>query len=237
MTIILIKKQWIILILLCVTLLIALFFIMGINKLAITTSLPSTAQVIVIDPGHGGIDPGAVGVSGSLEKDINLSIAKYLREYLEKSGSVVIMTREEDIGLYSQSGTIRNKKNEDLRNRKNIIKNSKADIFISIHLNSFKQSRYYGAQTFYPANNPMGKELAKIIQEELINVLDNNNTRVPLSNDSIYIIKGLEIPTVLVECGFLSNPDEEKKLMETDYQKKIAWAMYIAIQRYFLEMH
>ncbi|KAB3528896.1 N-acetylmuramoyl-L-alanine amidase CwlD [Alkaliphilus serpentinus] len=212
---------------------ILLFF--AFHRRAIETSLPSTTRVVVIDPGHGGIDPGAVGGNGILEKNINLSIALYLREYLEKRGSVVIMTRDEDIGLYSQSGTIRNKKNEDLRNRKTIVKNSKGDLFVSIHLNSFGQSRYYGAQTFYPADNPPGKELAKIMQEELVNTLDKNNQRVPLSNSSIYLIKGLEIPTVLVECGFLSNPNEKLKLNNSEYQKKVAWAIYIAIQRYFLE--
>ncbi|KAB3535509.1 N-acetylmuramoyl-L-alanine amidase CwlD [Alkaliphilus pronyensis] len=197
--------------------------------------LPSTTKTIVIDPGHGGIDPGAVGRSGVVEKDINLAIAKYLREYLEQSGSYVIMTRETDTGLYSQSGSIRNKKNEDLRNRKDIVRNSKGDIFIIIHLNSFPQRQYYGAQSFYASDNPQGKMLAKIIQEEFKNILDENNKRVALPKDNIYLLRGLEIPTVLLECGFLSNSTEEKKLADKNYQKKIAWSIYVGIQRYFAE--
>lgn len=200
---------------------------------SITTLMPSLTKVIVIDPGHGGIDPGAVSKNGVMEKNINLAIAHHLREYLQQSGAVVIMTRTEDVGLYSDGGTIRQKKNEDLRKRKEIVKNSKADIFITIHLNSFQQTQYYGAQTFYPKDNPAGKPLAIKIQEAFIDALDKNNKRVALAKNDVYLIKGLDIPTVLVECGFLSNPQEEKLLQKSDYQKKVAWAIYIGIQNYF----
>jgi len=197
-----------------------------------TTSLPTTAKVIVIDPGHGGFDPGKLGNTGKHEKDINLAISLYLREYLEASGSIVIMTREEDVDLYIDDGSNRKKKNVDLTNRKNIAKESEPHVFLSIHVNSFSESKYYGAQTFYPKNNEEGKQLANIIQEELIRVLHNDNNRVPLENDSIYIIKGLDIPTVLIECGFLSNPQEEQNLNNPQYQQKIAWSIYVGIQRY-----
>jgi len=197
-----------------------------------TTSLPTTAKVIVIDPGHGGFDPGKVGNTGKHEKDINLAISLYLREYLEASGSIVIMTREEDVDLYIDDGSNRKKKNVDLTNRKNIAKESQPHVFLSIHVNSFSESKYYGAQTFYPKNNEEGKKLANVIQEELIRVLHNDNNRVPLENDSIYIIKGLDIPTVLIECGFLSNPQEEQNLNNPQYQQKIAWSIYVGIQRY-----
>jgi len=215
--------------LISITVLIAAF---NYYKYIETTSLPTTAKVIVIDPGHGGFDPGKLGNTGKHEKDINLAISLYLREYLEASGSIVIMTREEDVDLYIDDGSTRKKKNVDLTNRKNIAKESEPDVFLSIHVNSFSESKYYGAQTFYPKNNEEGKQLANIIQEELIRVLDNDNNRVPLENDSIYIIKGLDIPTVLIECGFLSNPQEEQNLNNPQYQQKIAWSIYVGIQRY-----
>ena len=200
---------------------------------AVATFMPSITKVIVLDAGHGGVDPGTVSKSGIKEKDINLTIAKYLRDYLEQSGAVVIMTRTKDIGLYSSDGSLRKKKNEDLKARKEIVKNSRGDIFITIHLNSFPDSKYYGAQTFYPPDNSGGKNLAERIQEELINALNRDNKRVALSKDGIYLIRGLDIPTALVECGFLSNPNEEKLLIKSDYQKKIAWAIYMGIQNYF----
>ncbi len=202
-----------------------------------TAVIPSTTRTVVIDPGHGGIDPGAVGKNSTLEKDINLEISLYLREYLEQSGAVVILTREKDVGLYDEEGSIRNKKNQDLKRRKDIVKDSNGSLFITIHLNSFTQSQYYGAQAFYPKDNIGGKELAKVIQEELINVLDQQNKRVPLPKDNIYLIKNINIPTVLVECGFLSNPQELTKLKNKEYQKKIAWALYVGIQRYFNESY
>ncbi|SDL21438.1 N-acetylmuramoyl-L-alanine amidase CwlD [Natronincola ferrireducens] len=236
MKIIVIKKKWIIL---TVTISIIVGGCLGIwqyyNSRVAATFLPSLTKVIVLDPGHGGVDPGAVSKNGVVEKDINLAIALHLKGFLEQSGAIVIMTRTEDKGLYSSGGSIRQKKNEDLRNRKEIVENSNADIFITIHLNAFSQTQYYGAQTFYPKGNAEGKKLAVKVQEELINTLDKNNKRVALEKEGIYIIKGLDIPTVLVECGFLSNPQEEKLLQKASYQKKIAWAIYIGIQRYFSE--
>lgn len=234
MTVLLIRKKWIVYMIVLMLILLVPIALYAAKKETVTTmNLPATTKVIVLDPGHGGIDPGAVGKDGTLEKDINLKIASYLREYLEQSGAYVIMTREADVGLYSQN--TRNKKNEDLKNRKEIVNKSNGDLFLSIHLNSFPQTKYYGAQTFYPKDNLEGKKFAQIIQEELIKTLDNGNERVPLPKDNVYIIRGLDIPTVLIECGFLSNPQELKKLKETEYQKKIAWAIYVGIQRYFNE--
>ncbi|WP_157047335.1 N-acetylmuramoyl-L-alanine amidase CwlD [Alkaliphilus metalliredigens] len=231
-----IKKKWLIWGGIGILALIVLLIYLG-DKVIETNVIPSTAKGVIIDAGHGGIDPGKVGSMGNNEKDINLSIARYLREYLEQSGSVVLMTRDSDVGLYTEGGTVRKKKNEDLQNRKKIVKESQADIFITIHVNSFTQSQYSGAQTFYPKNNPMGKRLAGILQEELVNVLDPNNKRVALEKEGIYLIRDLEIPTVLVECGFLSNPKEEKLLNDSQYQQRVAWALYIGIQRYFQETH
>ncbi len=145
------------------------------------------------------------------------------------------MIREVDEGLYSQQGTVRNKKNEDLKNRKDMIRDYKADIFISIHLNSFPMSQYYGAQVFYHKNNEESKLLAKKIQEELLVLLDRGNKRVEKESDSYYLLRDNPVPSVLVECGFLSNPEEEKLLKDSEYQNKIAWAIYKGIMMYFNE--
>ena len=203
------------------------------NKCSETVSLPTTTKVIVIDPGHGGYDPGRMGTSGKDEKDINLAISLYLREYLEQSGSIVIMIREKDMDLYVDDGSGRRKKTIDMAKRKDIITKNGSHVLVSIHVNSFSQSRYYGAQTFYSKDNEESKQLAIIIQEELIRVLGNNNKRQPQGKDDIFIIKGLDIPAVLVECGFLSNPQEEQKLNDPQYQQKIAWSIYVGLQRYF----
>lgn len=236
MKLIIVKRKWILITLaLLVVITISIPIYKNYRYRAVATLMPSLTKVIVLDPGHGGVDPGAVSKNGVKEKDINLEIAGYLREYLEQSGAVVIMTRTKDIGLYSSGGSLRQKKNEDLRRRKEIVQKSGGDIFITIHLNSFQQTQYYGAQTFYPKDNSIGKPLAESIQVELVNTLDKNNKRVALAKEDVYVIKGLDIPTVLVECGFLSNPNEEKLLKTSNYQKKIAWAIYVGIQKYFSE--
>ncbi|KPU26795.1 N-acetylmuramoyl-L-alanine amidase [Caloranaerobacter sp. TR13] len=235
MKLIIIRKEWIIIFLL---ILVSFIYYINSNNL-VTTSLylPITDKVIIIDPGHGGIDPGAVGKLGKKEDDINLQIALKLRRLIEQTGGIAILTREEDKGLYTEkSKTYRQKKNEDLRNRKIFVNKSEGDIFISIHLNSFPQSKYYGAQTFYKKGCEDSKKLAEIIQEELRNVLDKNNKRVPQDRDNIYLLREVNIPSVLIECGFISNPNEERLLSNSKYQEKIAWAIYIGIIRYFKEM-
>lgn len=201
-----------------------------------TMYLPITDKVIAIDAGHGGIDPGAIGKQGVREDEVNLQIALKLRKLLEENGGIVILTRNDGEGLYTEeSRTIRDKKNEDLRNRRIEVNNSEPDVLLSIHLNSFPQSQYYGAQTFYKEGCEKSKNLAFIIQEELKNVLDKNNKRVPQSRDNVYIIRESKAPAVLIECGFLSNPQEEMKLNDPKYQEKIAWAIYIGVMRYFNE--
>lgn len=225
------------------TFLILPFIILGIilnffipNQAIPTFYIPITDRIIAIDPGHGGVDPGAVGNLGRDEDDINLEIALKLRRLIEQSGGIVILTREVDEGLYSEeSKTYRAKKNEDLRNRRILINGSEPDVFLTIHLNSFPQRQYYGAQTFYKRGCEKSKRLALIIQEELRNVLDKNNRRKPQPRDNIYLVKTSEVPTVLIECGFLSNPREEELLNNTQYQEKIAWSIYVGLVRYFKE--
>lgn len=194
-----------------------------------------SSRVIIVDAGHGGMDGGAIGKNGTIEKGINLEIANKLKAYIEQHGDTCIMVREVDEGLYSQSGSVRQKKNEDLKNRRQIIKENNADMFVSIHLNSFPMAKYSGAQVFYNKSDEESGRLAKLIQEELVSVLDKNNKRVEKAADTYYVLKENKIPSILVECGFLSNPQEERLLNDAKYQNKIAWAIYRGIMRYFTE--
>lgn len=195
--------------------------------------LPITNRIIGIDPGHGGVDPGAVSKSGVLEDEINLAIGLKLKRLVEQSGGIAIMTREEDKGLYTEkSTTLRQMKTEDLINRKELMENAGCEIFVSIHMNSFTNSKYSGSQIFYYDGYPENEKLASIIQEELKNVLNKENRRAAAIRDDVYLIKELPIPSVLVEAGFLSNADEEKLLQTEEYQEKIAWAVYVGIMKY-----
>lgn len=206
------------------------------KKAVPTFYLPITDKIIALDAGHGGFDPGAIGKNGKNEDDINLQIVLKLRRLIEQGGGVVILTREIDTGLNTEkSKTYRQRKNEDLRNRRILINESEPDIFVSVHLNSFPQSQYYGAQTFYKKGCEKSKLLSKILQDELKNVLDKNNERRPQPRDSVYIIRETKSPAVLVECGFLSNSKEEKLLNDSKYQEKIAWSIYIGLIKYFKE--
>ena len=196
--------------------------------------LPITNRVIAIDPGHGGVDPGAVSKSGITEDEINLKIALKLKRFIEQSGGIPILTREEDVGLYTEkSTTLNQKKVEDLHNRRKLVEASGAEIFVSIHLNSFTQSKYFGAQIFYSETHEENQKLAIILQEELKNVLDKENTRQPAIREDVYVIKDIKIPSVLVEAGFLSNESEVKLLNTSEYQEKIAWSIYVGIMKYF----
>jgi N-acetylmuramoyl-L-alanine amidase len=195
--------------------------------------LPITNKIIGIDPGHGGVDPGAVSKTGVLEDEINLEIALKLKRLVEQSGGIVVMTREEDKGLYTEkSTTLREKKTEDLINRKALIEDAGCQLFVSIHMNSFTNTKHSGAQTFYYDGYIENEKLASIIQEELKVVLDKGNRRAAAIRDDVYLIKELPIPSVLVEAGFLSNPEEEKLLQTEEYQEKIAWAIYVGIMKY-----
>ena len=239
MKLIIIKKKYLqIAGILLIGILILGFFIFKKSKTMPVTYLPIANKVIAIDPGHGGVDPGAVSKSGIKEDEINLQISLKLKRLIEQSGGIVVMTRFEDEGLYtSDSKTLRQMKREDLFNRKEIVNESNSEIFISIHLNSFIRSTYYGAQTFYRKDSEEGEQLAVIIQNELKNTLDKDNNRQPQVRDDIYILNEVNVPSVLVECGFLSNSNEEKLLINESYQEKIAWAIYVGIMNYFNEMN
>ena len=206
------------------------------NSQDVMSYMPTTNRVIMLDAGHGGIDPGTLNNDKTiLEKDVNLKITLKLRELLESSGCLVLLTRDEDVSLYEEDGkkTIRQKYNENLKNRKKLLKESNVDAFVSIHLNAFEESTYYGAQTFYPKDKEDSKLLGKFIQDELKRVVDKTNNREIKPRDDLYLLKDNEIPSVLIECGFLSNEKESKLLNDEKYQEKIAWAIYAGIQRYF----
>lgn len=187
-------------------------------------------KTVVIDPGHGGNDPGGIGVSGVLEKDVNLSVALFLKSYLEQQGLEVVMTRDTDKGLYSES--TRNKKKEDLAKRIEIITEAKPDFVLCIHQNIFTDSKYSGAQVFYLKDSDEGARLASCLQDQLIAGVDPENTRVPKSNMNYYMLKNSPAPIVIVECGFLTNSAEEAKLGTVDYQRKLAWNIYLGTMHY-----
>lgn len=212
-----------------------LIFIINKNYISIFSRnfLIQDKRIVIIDAGHGGIDGGAVSKSGTSEKDINLSISKMLKGYLESSGYTCIMIRETDEGLYEKGEGINYQKNDDLKKRKDMIKAEDEGMFVSIHLNSFPQSQYYGAQVFYHHNSEESKKLAKCVQDSLINLVDKSNTREEKSSNSYYLLRDNKIPSIIVECGFLSNQREAELLKDEEYQNKIAFAVFAGIERYY----
>ena len=177
-----------------------------------------------------------MGSAGVLEKDLNLSIALKLQQFLEQGGTSVILTRSDDNGIYDVSGSIRNKKNSDLKNREKLIKESGANAFVSIHMNKFPDGQYSGPQVFFSGNNEKSEGLAKQVQASLIEALAPPSSReIKKADGSIYLLKQAKLPAILVECGFLSNEAEQKKLLDESYQKQVAWAIYCGIIQYFNE--
>lgn len=199
------------------------------NKNAMHT-FSDEKRCVVIDAGHGGNDPGKVGVTGCYEKDINLKITKKLKTFLEMEGIDVILTRDDDLGLYSETDS--SKKSADMRNRVQLIEESNAALAVSVHQNSYSGESIKGAQTFYYTGSTESQELARLIQDRLVYTLDKENHRKEKANDSYYLLKNTSCPIVIVECGFLSN-NEECRLLETDYyQEKVAWAIYMGVMQY-----
>ena len=202
----------------------------------VSLQYPLSDKIIVIDVGHGGGDPGKVAVYGKDEKYLNLEVALKLKDLLEKSGAKVIMTREDDSGLYlNETDNMMWQKQGDMIKRRQIIQNSSGDMMISIHMNSYPDTSIFGAQTFYLKNDEESHKLGKLIQEELVEVSFKFNKREAKCNSTYYILKENNMPSVVVECGFISNPEEEKMLNDSGYQEKLSWAMLKAIARYFYE--
>lgn len=192
-------------------------------------ALHRNKTTIVIDVGHGGSDPGKVGIQGIKEKDVNLAIARYLKDYLIAEDYTVYMTRETDQGLYDES--VSNKKKSDLSNRIQFLQKKNASCMISIHQNSYPDTIQHGAQTFYYEGREEDKNFAQYVQDSLL-AFDPSNTRQIKSNTSYYILKNAQVPSILIECGFLSNPEETANLTDPNYQKQIAYAITIGTCRY-----
>ena len=186
--------------------------------------------------GHGKPDEGAQSSRGTTEAETNLKIALKLQNLLEQSGCTVVLTRSDENAIYDlDKSTLKEKKISDIRNRVKIGNNSTADIFVSIHLNKIPQQQYWGWQCFYNNKNEQSMNLAKKIQSNLNESIQKENKRVAMKLDTVYIMKHVEIPISIVECGFLSNPEEEQQLLEDEYQNKLAWGIFNGIMDYFNE--
>lgn len=191
---------------------------------------------VVIDAGHGLPDGGAVGIGGTIEQSINLSVAKKVEEILSVGGIEVTMTRNDEncLSFEDDGKSLREMKREDMNERLKIIKKSEADLFISIHMNHFEQPKVNGLRLFYDNNHPQTKELANSMQEKMSEITGAKMYAVKAADQSLFLMKNPPSPAVLVECGFLSNPEEEKKLNDEDYQSRLAWAIAQSIKD-FLE--
>lgn len=199
-----------------------------------TSSIPVSNHVVILDAGHGSPDGGASGADGSIESELNLNVVLKLQKLLETSNCTVILTRSDENGIYeSTADTIRKQKVSDMKNRVEIANNSNAEIFVSIHMNKLPQTQYSGWQTFYKNSDETSKLLAENIQSSLNQFIKKENSRTIKSISKIYLTEHVEIPLALVECGFLSNPEENALLQTDTYQNKLAWGIYIGIMDYF----
>ncbi len=201
------------------------------NESIETSSIPSSNHIVILDAGHGIPDGGAVANDGTSEESINLSIVLKLQKLLESSNTTVILTRSDENGIYDSNS--KKLKRSDLINRVKLANSSNADIFVSIHLNKINLSDCSGWQSFYQKNNENSKKLAKFIQDNLNNTIEKNNKREILPLSGKYIMDNVTIPTVTIECGFLSNSNELNNLKSNEYQEKLAWGIYEGIIDYF----
>jgi N-acetylmuramoyl-L-alanine amidase len=239
--IVLVKKSNMLLIGLVFLLLVAIYSLnIGNDRTVSVTNDEKVQRIVVLDAGHGGEDPGAVSdYSGIKEKDVNLIIAKKAKELLENEGYKVLLTREEDVLVY-EPGTQRmfQKRKQDLLKRKKMMDESGADAVVSVHLNKFEQTQYHGAQVFFPHNSPDSTKLAVSIQKSIKETADPRDYRQALVRGKvnelpIIIFRDLKVPTVVVECGFLSNVEEDSRLASEEYQGKLALAIKQGIVNYF----
>lgn len=205
------------------------FFVLA-REAAVTASQLSRDPVIVIDPGHGGEDPGMLGVGGLKEKGINLAVAWKLKEILQEQGFSVVMTREEDTCLCGEDA--RNKKAQDMQKRIAIIEEASPLLTVSIHQNSYQDPEVFGPQVFYYTDSAEGEALAGFLQEELNQGLSIKRPRKEKGNKTYYLLKKSKGVLAIVECGFLTNPEEAALLQEEKYQKKVAEAIARGIGRY-----
>lgn len=193
-------------------------------------------DTVVIDPGHGGIDGGATGIGGVVEKDINLQISLKLRDILKMNGYLVVMTRDTDRSIHSSGKNLSQQKKSDMQNRMKIIEDTPNSIAVSIHQNLYEESKYSGAQMFYGRVNEDSKALAQAIQKRFVTNLQKDNKReIKEAEKNLYLMYYADTPIVLVECGFLSNPVESALLSDDTYQNKVAFTIFCGIMDYFSE--
>lgn len=189
---------------------------------------------IIIDAGHGLPDGGAIGINGTIESTLNIKIAKKLEKILTKKGYTIIMTRTDEDSISTEGESIAVRKKIDMNARLKIINSSDADMFVSIHMNKFSDSTYRGAQVLYSGNYRESEAVAALIQKQLHTLADNKSKRTHLKAPSgIFLLKNSKIPAVIVECGFLSNFDDEKLLQTKGYQNELAKAIAKGIENYY----
>lgn len=203
------------------------------NGNAKTAAAPQQEICVVLDAGHGGEDPGKIGINNALEKDINLAITGKVKTYLEAQGIRVILTREDEGGLYEEGDF--GKKIRDMEKRISVIEEARPALAVSIHQNSYPRESIHGAQVFYYKDSPQGQKLAAALQQNLIRLADPDNKRTEKANDSYYLLKRSSVPLVIAECGFLSNAREAEKLCSDAYQDRVAWAIHMGILQYLAE--
>ena len=206
-----------------------------VTQKAVDASSNVKYKKVIIDAGHGGVDGGTSADDGTLEKNLNLQIALKLDEMLNSFGVETVLIRETDISIHdADAQTIRQKKVSDLKNRLNIINNTDDSIFVSIHQNHFGESQYHGTQIFYSKNNPDSQKLADCIRLPVVSYLQTDNTReIKQSGSEIFLLSNAQSPSVMVECGFLSNSDETNRLKDENYQQKLAFIISLGIIDYF----
>lgn len=194
-------------------------------------ALPLSGKVIVLDPGHGGEDGGAVSQNGLVEKEVSLAISLILRDYLQEAGAIVYMTREVDKDL-ADADNRTHRKRQDLTRRAQFVAERNPDLLLTIHLNSIGSPRWRGAQTFYSPNHSENEMLAKLIQDSMISGLGNTDRQAKLTPHDVYLLNSAKMPAALVEVGFLSNPEEADLLADVFYQQRVANAIYEGVLRY-----
>ena len=185
---------------------------------------------VIVDPGHGGFDGGAIGVGGVIEKDINLAFSLPMGDFLAVMGYIPVLARTQDTGLDSGGETVRQKKREDLQARLALMSEDESVPVIMIHQNIFTQSKYSGAQMFYGTLNPASKELADRLREGIVQYIQPDNSReLKKATSDVWLLVNCPAPVVMVECGFLSNPEECALLQQEDYQRKFAFVLAASV--------
>lgn len=232
-----IKKNTLIIVSLCLILVFAAVSVSSVYTFSDKEVKEEKIPKIIIDAGHGGADGGAIGCDGTVEKEINLQIAKKLRSLCLLFGYEVIMTRNDDDSICDKNAkSIRQQKISDIKNRFEIIKNNPDALFVSIHQNIYSSPRYCGAQTFYSKNMESSGILAEYIQKSVTEMIQPENTReIKMSGTEIYLLYHAQSTAVMVECGFMSNPEEMKKLRDNEYQKKMAFSILCGINNYIVD--